>query len=334
MRVWLLMIRPGVPTRTRILAFGNLCSFVFMLWTTFAVMRLSFFYIVPKCYKDYKWIIILHRVSLAYIFISFYGNFVTCIFKDSGAYTKMKENKTLIHRKQDQKCVKYSKSNSHIPRPYKRPISNGLIRKRSPKMNGLFAIDTTEDDISNDSTSEMKAKSCDLCRKKVPERSHHCVLCERCIYKRDHHCFFMGTCIGYKNQKYFIYFCLFMGTGTLYGTLLIAQYMEFLFDVTFNGPHFFITVLLDTIVSCFTAEGPSAKLLYLMILMYASLSASIFSYWSLCWQIRIIIRGQTSFECVKHITVYSKASRLENFKECFGSNWAISLFVPFADLLR
>ena len=301
-----------------------------MIWTTLAVMRLSFFYIVPNCYKDYDWIIVVHRTALAYIFISFYGNFVTCICKDSGAYMKLKDNKLLKLRNQELNSVKYSDSLSNIPRPHKKPISNGFIRKRSPDMDGKVAIGNA----SSNSAKLVKTKSCEFCRKMVPERSHHCLLCETCIYKRDHHCFFMGQCIGYNNQNYFIYFCFFMGTGTLYGTLLIVQYMTLLFDVTFNGPHFFLTVLIDTIVSGLSGEGPSIKFLYLMILMYASLSASIFSYWSLCWQIRIVLRGQTTYECIKKIKTYPNASRLENFKECFGSNWVISLLIPFIDVVR
>ena len=316
------MIRPGVPTRTRILAFGNMFSFFYMLATTLSVMRLSFFYIVPNCYKEYDWVIFIHRAALGYIFISFYGNFVTCIYKDSAARRKMKDDRMVTLRNQSLNSViktKYLDSHSNLPRHRKKTLNNGMITKRSPTIKQVGA--------------SLVTKTCDICKKDVPERSHHCVLCERCIYKRDHHCFFMGQCIGYNNQKYFIYFCLFMGSGTLYGALLIVQYMNFLFDVTFNGPHFFVTVLIDTLFSYLTGEGPNIKFLYLMILMYASLSASVFSYWSLCWQIRIALRGQTTYEYIKRIKTHSKATKLENFKECFGSKWVMSLFIPFIDLV-
>lgn len=56
-----------------------------------------------------------------------------------------------------------------------------------------------------------------------PERSHYCKLCEKQILRRDHHCFFMTVCVGYHNHKHFIFFCLYMMIGALYGVVLTAR---------------------------------------------------------------------------------------------------------------
>jgi len=56
-----------------------------------------------------------------------------------------------------------------------------------------------------------------------PERSHYCKLCEKQILRRDHHCFFMTVCVGYRNHKHFIFFCLYMMIGALYGVVLTAR---------------------------------------------------------------------------------------------------------------
>ena len=61
----------------------------------------------------------------------------------------------------------------------------------------------------------MEVKDCAVCDfVKVP-RVSHCSQCGKCIYKLDHHCMWTQTCIGYRNQKPFFLFCLYMTLGVL-----------------------------------------------------------------------------------------------------------------------
>jgi len=46
-------------------------------------------------------------------------------------------------------------------------------------------------------------------------RVSHCKSCESCIYKMDHHCVWTQNCIGYRNQKSFYLFCVYMLIGDL-----------------------------------------------------------------------------------------------------------------------
>ena len=293
-----------------------------MLGMTVTVAKLAFVYIVPHCYSDDKWSIFKHRSAIAYIFISVIGNFLLCVCTDAGAEQKIKDERK-------------SRENVLLGGMKKEHRFNSITRRRNKShFSSNGKIPKVSDKIPNISPVMTNKITCDICAKEVPERSHHCILCERCIYKRDHHCFFMGVCIGYNNQKYFIFFLLFMGLGTFYGLLLTVQYMNFLFDVTFHGPQTFLSIFFDTIFSLAQGKGPSLKFVFLMILMNASLFGTMFSFGLLYWQMHIVLCGQTTFECTHGIKTYSKPSKLANFREVFGKWWIMSLCVPFIDLIR
>ena len=321
MLVFSLIVRPNVPGYTRILAFLNLFCFFYMLGMTITVTKLSFVYIVPNCYSEDPWTVFVHRVAIAYIFISVVGSFITCVCTDAGAVKKIKTDR---ENKEKSKGSDRSEQRVNVI-PWRRQKSRATTNGKTPKF---------VDKIPKVSTEMTKTKLCGICDKVVPERSHHCVLCEKCIYKRDHHCFFMGVCVGYNNQKYFIFFLLFMGIGTFYGMLLIVQYMSLLFGVTFHGPQTFLSIFFDTIFSLARGKGPSLKFVFLMILMNASLFATMFAFGFLYWQMFVVLRGQTSFECTRGIKTYTKPSKLANFREVFGKWWIMSLCVPFIDLIR
>ena len=292
-----------------------------MLTLTITVTKLSFVYIVPYCYED-RWSIFKHRTAMAYLFISVIGSFITCVQTDPGAKQKMKDEQEGRTTKPKLPWRKPKvELDTQIQRKRKRVLSNGKMAMAKKEKN-------------DDNANAKKPKWCDVCGMEVPERSHHCILCERCIYKRDHHCFFMGVCIGYNNQKYFIFFVLFMAIGTFYGLLMIVQYMNLLYGIVFYGPQTFVYIFYETIFSLAKGKGPSMKFVFLMILMNACLFATIMTFGFLYWQIHIVLRGQTTYECTRGIKTYSSSSKLTNFRECFGRWWIMSLLIPFIDLIR
>ena len=63
--------------------------------------------------------------------------------------------------------------------------------------------------------SNFLAKQCEHCHYYKPPRVSHCSTCGTCIYKLDHHCIWTQNCIGYRNQRPFILFTLYMTIGLL-----------------------------------------------------------------------------------------------------------------------
>lgn len=51
---------------------------------------------------------------------------------------------------------------------------------------------------------------CGKCQCWKPDRTHHCSSCRRCILRMDHHCPWFATCIGFKNQKFFLQFLIYV----------------------------------------------------------------------------------------------------------------------------
>jgi ribosomal protein L40E len=68
-------------------------------------------------------------------------------------------------------------------------------------------------------------KHCSTCNSVKPPKSHHCRQCNRCVLRMDHHCPWVGNCVGYKNQKIFILFNLYVNILTI----------VFFFDMLFRG---------------------------------------------------------------------------------------------------
>lgn len=53
---------------------------------------------------------------------------------------------------------------------------------------------------------------CRTCFAWKPDRCHHCSRCDKCILKMDHHCPWFPICIGFKNQRFFIQFLIYVTT--------------------------------------------------------------------------------------------------------------------------
>lgn len=171
-------------------------------------------------------------------------------------------------------------------------------------------------------------KNCAACHEAVPARTHHCYLCEACVLKRDHHCFFMTVCIGYFNHRYFVMFCFYMMVGTFYGMFLIVMYLKLLFNTTFYGPQTFITIIYDLVYGVLTEHYPNEKFLFLVILMYCSLTAGMIAASLWFWHLLLVISGQTTHEARRGIARHTGKSYYRNFVDIFGKYWILSVFVP------
>lgn len=65
--------------------------------------------------------------------------------------------------------------------------------------------------ISNRSTY----RSCSKCKVWKPDRTHHCSSCKQCVLRMDHHCPWFATCIGFRNQKFFVQFLVYVSVYCL-----------------------------------------------------------------------------------------------------------------------
>ena len=177
---------------------------------------------------------------------------------------------------------------------------------------------------------------CKKCKLQVPERSHHCTLCDICILKRDHHCFFMIQCIGYHNQKYFTVFCFYMFLSGMYGTVMLAKYLNVIYKVRFNGVHVLLT-LLPNILWCWWTNEPFTKYseeplvtfyqMFLVGIFYACLTACLMAGGFFYWQITLVCNGQTTFEARKGIDTFQR-NIWDNYIDVFGSHWFLLWFLP------
>ena len=63
--------------------------------------------------------------------------------------------------------------------------------------------------------SNYLSRNCDKCNYVKPPRISHCSTCGGCIMKLDHHCMWTQNCIGYRNQRSFYLFTMYMTIGVL-----------------------------------------------------------------------------------------------------------------------
>jgi hypothetical protein len=65
---------------------------------------------------------------------------------------------------------------------------------------------------------------CKDCNTPKPARSHHCEICGHCVLKQDHHCPWINVCVGFKNQKFFFQFLLYVVLLCIIGvSILVAK---------------------------------------------------------------------------------------------------------------
>lgn len=194
----------------------------------------------------------------------------------------------------------------------------------------------TSNNSQNFSTNEAAGSDlswhlCSYCEIKVPPRARHCSLCQTCVLKKDHHCFFTGCCIGFYNQRYFITFCvlgIIGGTWGLYnlGTYLSVNYASFLSLQIFK---YFLPVCFIMCVFGYVTLFDAL----LVLLFYLHFTSTATSYYYFGWEMFIIYRGQTSYECMKGKKLYSDNFSV-NMRSVFGPYWLIGFLIPVPFLVN
>ncbi|XP_078000957.1 palmitoyltransferase ZDHHC22-like [Glandiceps talaboti] len=181
-------------------------------------------------------------------------------------------------------------------------------------------IDTTDQKLPKEVAEYHQRK------KTKPYRCHSCKLCQARILKRDHHCFFMNTCIGYYNQKYFIWYCMYMFCGTVYSIITNAMYTSRVFGTQFSGAITFFVLGPNTIYKWWFNNASSTELLF-VTLMYNSLAAGIVSVGFFLWQLWLACVGLTTHEAVSDGEGFDRGL-LENLRDVLGKYWLLGAVLP------
>ena len=134
--------------------------------------------------------------------------------------------------------------------------------------------------VTAKSTGEMRY--CKKCHTRKPDRAHHCSSCRRCVLKMDHHCPWLATCVGFRNQKAFILFLIYV---SLFCWLCFAVsatwvFAEFFGQLQYNDDFFPVNCILLAII---------AGIIGLVITGFTS------------WHIYLASRGQTTIESLEKV---------------------------------
>jgi len=254
---------------------------------------------LPILYKDSPDGLMYARALMIYICFCIESNYLLIKFR-------AKESHVLTLNNGELPRVNVTKTfNDHMSQPVKASSS-------SYSRDSSAVVDTTW-------------TRCTHCNVDVPPRARHCSVCQTCVLKKDHHCFFTGCCVGFYNQRYFITFCvlgIIGGTWGLYnlGTYLTINYAPMLSLQMYRYflPYSIIGLLIGHV---------SLYDFFLVLLFYLHITSTATSYYYFAWQMFIISRGQTSYECVKRKHVYKK-DFWAHMRSVFGPYWLVGFVFP------
>ncbi len=105
----------------------------------------------------------------------------------------------------------------------------------------------------NATDSNFLSRECEHCKFPKPSRVSHCSTCGSCIMKLDHHCIWTQNCIGYRNQRPFYLFTLYMSLGLVqFWTSTYFTFMKMYGSCKFFS-FFEPGVYILWIITCFSA---------------------------------------------------------------------------------
>lgn len=191
--------------------------------------------------------------------------------------------------------------------------------------------DETTADGKDATTTSVDCSSDDWCssceQKGTPARAHHCPLCGFCVMKRDHHCFFLGSCVGMRNERYFLCFTLHVALASAISLYFLVQYLYFLHPNFFTMRSFI--AFMPPVSIAFALIGTSSWALYALTMALTIHLAGLFGAGGFfCFQMYIVLRGQTSYEWARGYRPFPHRTRMQNLKSVMGPYWALQFFCP------
>ncbi|XP_011192711.2 probable palmitoyltransferase ZDHHC24 [Zeugodacus cucurbitae] len=163
---------------------------------------------------------------------------------------------------------------------------------------------------------------CSVCEMLAPPRSWHCNICDTCILKRDHHCSFTGSCIGHQNQRYFVFFVLYLAIGATYAAIYNSIYFWWLHSETYVNWLTAIKIVFPMFMFCIDV---SRQNFYLLIYML-NIITSAYSIVLIAYHAPFILRGGK--ECEREPKRYDLGVR-RNLEMVLGKRMNMTWISPF-----
>lgn len=149
---------------------------------------------------------------------------------------------------------------------------------------------------------------CSKCYCFKPDRTHHCSSCRRCVLRMDHHCPWFATCIGFRNQKFFLQFLIYVSFFCMTCCLCAAYAV---YDYLYR---------LDALTSEYLSLNWVAVLVVSFVMGFAVTIFASYSTW-LATQNKTVLE---SLEAVRYKT--SLPSRQFRYREAPSSNNVGNIF--------
>ncbi|KAL5008628.1 hypothetical protein ScPMuIL_014209 [Solemya velum] len=171
-------------------------------------------------------------------------------------------------------------------------------------------------------------RNCPKCQLDAPPRSHHCNLCGKCVLKRDHHCFITGSCVGFYNQRFFVFFCLYMVWANALAAYLQISYLNKSVPIFSSST---INFLFPVALFNFITGTLSFMTLVVVLSVYICLVLAGLGLFFFSWHVLLSAQGITSHEAWKKIRPYGNNNILTNLRSVFGplKYLPLTLLFPF-----
>lgn len=152
-----------------------------------------------------------------------------------------------------------------------------------------------------------------------PPGSYHCSGCGICILKRHHHCIFTGCCIGHRNQRYFIFFIMY---------LFALSALSLTYDVicAFLTHKSFLWRVPNYIAFLRLSLFENIQLIFFNL----KIASVFFSGVALFYYLSIVLRGQViSYESQNSMEISKKDKDIyRNLKSVFGERVCVAWISP------
>ncbi|XP_005177763.1 probable palmitoyltransferase ZDHHC24 [Musca domestica] len=165
---------------------------------------------------------------------------------------------------------------------------------------------------------------CSLCETLAPIRSWHCDSCKTCVLKRDHHCIFTGNCVGYRNQRYFILFLVYVIIGCSYCCLYNCVYFWYLHKDIYLNSRTLMSLICPFVGFFFDISWKNVYLLTYELGFISLLYALILFLFH--WP--NVLRGSTTHES---LSAKYDMGREQNLEMVFGKRWRLVWLSPLLE---
>jgi hypothetical protein len=175
-------------------------------------------------------------------------------------------------------------------------------------------------DFYDDGAAQLKSSHpvCRKCQHYKPPRAHHCSVCQRCVVRMDHHCPWINNCVGAANHKFFLLFCAYVCSASVYANSLLGyRVLHCLRSQTFSASARSVQP-----AYCDATPGP---FIMMVILAMEAILFGLFTMCMLCDQYSAVFSSMTHIERLKDpAAAVAKPGRAktstEHLSEVFGGD--------------